>query len=348
MSWCPGPHRSCSFRGWRSRSATSRSRPRPAWVARRLWRCRRWRPQLGLKSLFTRQAGIKRVVLTRPVVELRVDAQGRRSWDFASARLRHWQAALPVPSGDERPQLIPVSAPAQAQPAADAGNLAATLEMLSPASVRIVEGSVRYLDERSGLRHDVDGARPGARSRRRRRAAAGQGQLRLARRARGRRRQPVVAARAGRGAQGQAIAQARRTAYRGELRRHARCGLPGLALDGNVSLKSPSVQALGSWAGSKPIAAGRDAGALTLSSSLTGGSDRVSLADLTATLGDTQISGALAVESPGGAALCQRHPEAFSARSRRHPDSPELGRGGSARSIEEGCTLRQQSGRSHR
>ena len=96
----------------------------------------------------------------------------------------------------------------------------------------------------------------------------------------------------------------------------------GLALDGNVSLKSPSVQALGSWAGSKPIAAGRDAGALALSGSLTGGNGRVSLADLTATLGDTQINGALAIESQGGAALRQRHPQAFPARSRRHPDPP--------------------------
>jgi len=71
----------------------------------------------------------------------------------------------------------------------------------------------------------------------------------------------------------------------------------GLALEGNVNLKSPSVQALASWAGSKPIAAGRDAGALTLTSSLTGGNGRVSLGGLTATLGDTSLSGALAIET---------------------------------------------------
>src|SRR5204863_9118672 len=106
--------------------------------------------ELGLTSLFTRQAGIKRLVLTRPVIELRVDAQGRRSWDFAFAP-RPVQAAS---SGDERPQIIPVSAPA-ARPAVGGGNLAATLDALTPVGVHVAEGSVRYVDERSGLHHDV-------------------------------------------------------------------------------------------------------------------------------------------------------------------------------------------------
>ena len=57
------------------------------------------------------------------------------------------------------------------------------------------------------------------------------------------------------------------------------------------------MQALGTWAGGKPLAAGRDAGALALSSSLTGASGRVSLAGLTGTLGDTAFNGDLAVES---------------------------------------------------
>ena len=180
------------------------------------------------------------------------------------------QAALPAASGDERPQLIPVSAPAQAQPAAGAGNLAATLEMLSPASVRIVDGSVRYVDERSGLRHDATALDLDLA------LDAGAGPLQ---------------------AKGSFVWRGEKVAVDGTLsslralveERRARLSLKlagqpieasydgtldvaaGLALDGNVSLKSPSVQALGSWTGNKPIAAGRDAGALALSSSLTGG-----------------------------------------------------------------------------
>src|SRR5204863_9644787 len=41
--------------------------------------------EVGLLSLLTGQASVRRVVLTRPAVELRVDAQGRRSWDLALA-----------------------------------------------------------------------------------------------------------------------------------------------------------------------------------------------------------------------------------------------------------------------
>jgi AsmA protein len=70
----------------------------------------------------------------------------------------------------------------------------------------------------------------------------------------------------------------------------------GLALEGRIRLRSPSAQKLGSWVG-KPIAAGRDTGALALSSSLTGGNDRIALADLEATLGDTSLNGSLAIET---------------------------------------------------
>ena len=202
--------------------------------------------ELGLMSLFTRQAGIKRVTLTRPVIELRVDADGRRSWDFALAQSRKSQAALPAPTGDERPQLIPVSAPAQAQPAAGGGNLSATLDMLSPASVRIVDGSVRYVDERSGLRHDataldldlaVDaGAGPlqakGSFAWRGEKVAvdAALSSLRALVEERRARLSLKLA--------GQPI----EASYEGTLDVAA-----GLALDGNVSLKSPSVLALGNW-----------------------------------------------------------------------------------------------------
>ena len=254
--------------------------------------------EVGLKSLFTRQAAIKRLVLSRPVIELRVDAQGRRSWDFALASERPAKAARsPAATGDASPQLIPVSAPAQAAaPSARDADLSAMLEMLSPTSVRIVEGTVRYLDERSGQRHDVtaidvdvaleDSSGP----------LQSKGSLvwRGEKLALESSLWPLRALIEDRSAKlslkvsGQPI----EVSYDGTVDVAA-----GLTLAGNISLKSPSVQALGTWAGGKPLAPGRDAGALALSSSLTGASGRVSLAGLTGTLGDTAFNGDLAVES---------------------------------------------------
>ena len=253
--------------------------------------------EVGLLSLLTGQASVRRVVLTRPAVELRVDAQGRRSWDLALAPTRPVKAAQPATSGDGRLQPLPVSAP-QAQDArrlAGGGNLAATLEMFSPASIQVVDGSVRYVDERSGARYDVtsleldlalgDSAGPlttkGSFAWRGEkvalesnlsplRALLDQQSAKLTVKLAG---QPVEAS------------------YDGTIEVSA-----GLALEGRIRLKSPSAQKLGSWVG-KPIAAGRDTGALALSSSLTGGNDRIALADLEATLGDTSLNGSLAIET---------------------------------------------------
>jgi AsmA protein len=253
--------------------------------------------ELGLRSLFARQAGIKRLVLSRPVIDLRVDAQGRRNWDFAAANSRPVRAAQPTTVGDGRPLLIPVSAPAQAAPPAAGGdNLAATLEMLSPASVRILDGSVRYVDERSRLRHDVTaldldlaldaGAGPlqakGSFAWRGEKVAV-DGTLSSLRVLLEERRTSLSLKLAG---------QPIEASYEGTVDVAS-----GLALEGNLSVKSPSVLALGTWAGNKPIAGGRDVGALALSSPITGGNGRVSLPGLTALIGDTQLNGTLAVEA---------------------------------------------------
>ena len=96
----------------------------------------------------------------------------------------------------------------------------------------------------------------------------------------------------------------------------------GIALDGNVNFKSPSVQALGNWAG-RPIAAGRGcrrAQPVQLPRRAPAAAYR--WRGLTATLGETSLDGCAGDREQGGAAPCQRHPEAFGARSRRHPDPP--------------------------
>ena len=86
ISWCPGPTSLVLFpAARRSRLRDVASRPRPDMGGAPTLAVQTLEAELGLMSLFTRQAGVKRLVLTRPVIELRVDAQGRRSWDFALA-----------------------------------------------------------------------------------------------------------------------------------------------------------------------------------------------------------------------------------------------------------------------
>ena len=108
--------------------------------------------ELGFASLFTQQPNLKRLVLTRPVFELSVDAQGRRSWDFAAARIDAGRAAGSARHGRSSARL-----PFAAASGRGSGSSRQRSRRSSPVSIRIADGSVRYLDERSGLRHDVTG-----------------------------------------------------------------------------------------------------------------------------------------------------------------------------------------------
>ena len=70
------------------------------------------------------------------------------------------------------------------------------------------------------------------------------------------------------------------------------------SLNGLLSLKAPSVQTLGTWIG-RPMTAGQDPGALSLSASLSSSADQISLSRLTATVGDASIEGSLAIATKG-------------------------------------------------
>jgi len=255
--------------------------------------------EISLTALLTGQAGLGRLILVRPKIELRVDAQGRRSWDFADIG----PASAPfADSGrhnegrrNEAPRLVPVSAPAPGVAPSSGGNVAAMLRTLSPVSIGVREGSLHYGDERSGVSYDVaaldadlllgDGEGPlqgkgsfvwheatmtAAADLSSLRALIEEGAARLSLRLTGR---PVEAR------------------YDGSIDIGA-----GLALKGTLDLKSTSLETLSAWAGSTPLAAARDAGALAISSSLTFDNGRVALADLTGTLGDTSLSANLTIE----------------------------------------------------
>jgi AsmA protein len=245
--------------------------------------------EVGFLSLLSQNAAVRRLVLLRPVIELRVDAQGRRSWDFGAVeagRVRLAQAATG-----------PLQAP-YGRPAPGGAQLAAALEKLFPTSVRVIDGTVRYVDERAGVRHefgslelelaanDIGGpleakgdfawrgekmAFVGALSTIR--AVLEEQKGRLTFKLAGR---PVEAS------------------YDGALDVAS-----GLALDGLVSVKASSGRALVIWLGGQLDAGQPDPGALSLSSSLASADGRVSLSRLTATLGDTSLDGALTIETKG-------------------------------------------------
>jgi uncharacterized protein involved in outer membrane biogenesis len=75
---------------------------------------------------------VRRVTLHRPTLELLTDSEGRRSWEMAAAE----------PKPKERTSREPQAA--------------ARLRRPRPWSLRIVAGTVRYRDERSGTAHQID------------------------------------------------------------------------------------------------------------------------------------------------------------------------------------------------
>ncbi len=102
--------------------------------------------EMSLWSMLSRRPQLDRLTLNRPTIDLAVDAEGNRSWDLAIAK------ATPVPpppvamapTGDTAVDGEPVSKPSKraARP--------------RPLAVRVVDGTVRYRDARSGASYGID------------------------------------------------------------------------------------------------------------------------------------------------------------------------------------------------
>ena len=73
----------------------------------------------------------------------------------------------------------------------------------------------------------------------------------------------------------------------------------GLALDGLLGIKAPSLRGLANWAGGRMGSGSQDPGAFSLSSAIAGADGRLSLSRLTASLGSTSLDGALTIETKG-------------------------------------------------
>jgi AsmA protein len=251
--------------------------------------------EIGFLSLLSRQAVVRRLVLTRPVIELRVDAQGRRSWEFAAAA-HHPVRLAQLAGGSERP--VASDAPG-GERAPAAPRLAEQLEKLLPGGVRIVDGTVRYADDRTDVRHEI-----------------GALDLNLS----------LDSPTGPLEGKGDLVWRGEKIAFQGLLSpfralledRNARLSLKisgrpaeasyegvakvtsSPALEGKVNVKVPSMAALGAWL-DKPGAAGGEIGEFSLSTRLSAADDRISLPELSVTIGETRVTGALTADIAAGA-----------------------------------------------
>jgi AsmA protein len=91
--------------------------------------------QVPLLPLIRGDIEIDRLVLVNPVIALEVDKQGRPNWEFGAAK-----PGTPAPANTTKPA---------------AGGGSASLSGLRLDDVRLVNGSISYVDDRSGAKQEV-------------------------------------------------------------------------------------------------------------------------------------------------------------------------------------------------
>lgn len=118
--------------------------------------------RVALLPLITREVTVEQLHLRKPVIDLRIDAMGHRSWDFA----RLYDPASPGPTryaqvNPRGPDGKPVPKELQdfAKNASTSPSAKSRLGVNSVAldDVRITGGTLRYSDARQGIRHELTG-----------------------------------------------------------------------------------------------------------------------------------------------------------------------------------------------
>ena len=104
--------------------------------------------EMSLWSLLSRRPKLDRLILHQPTVELVIDGNGRRSWDIA-----------PLPRQTGRPR---ATEPENGAPPGLTERFKSIEGLVSirsgpprPWAVRVVDGTIRYRDDRSGARHEI-------------------------------------------------------------------------------------------------------------------------------------------------------------------------------------------------
>jgi AsmA protein len=242
--------------------------------------------EVSLWSLVLRQPRMGHVTFNQPTIELVVDGQGRRNWEFGSAgRKRRATGASDAGGGD-----LPA-------PAKQSRSATQAAERLAGGSVRVIDATLRYRDDRAGTRYEIGAFNLTA-------AAGGaddpseiegtlvwrgvevrfSGTAAPLREMLGDRPAPVSL---------KVSAAPAEAAYQGTLALEG-----GVSAAGKVSLKAPSAQALRDWLGTS-WPGGSAADALAFSAEVVATGERVTLSALEASLGDAALAGSVAVDLKG-------------------------------------------------
>ena len=238
-------------------------------------------------SLLTAQPTVDRITLHRPTIELSVDAQGGRSWDFAGRRSRR---SRPAPGSSDVQQPSGKSLPANEKPAARAA-----LSKLVAGSVRIVDGTVRYSDHGSGSRSEVEKLNLTLAADDPSGSLKVNGSLMVL-------GAPLTVTGSVTSLPALLSDQPAQIALRvsGPPFEATYEGVIGLAadlsVDGMLKLQAPSARALGDWIG-RPLPSNEDGDAVALSTELKATQSRVTLSNLQANLGPYTMAGALVLDT---------------------------------------------------
>ncbi|HXF54320.1 MAG TPA: AsmA family protein [Hyphomicrobiaceae bacterium] len=252
--------------------------PPPGMAGEPTVRIRRVDATVPLSALFTSRVNVTSLLLTDPVFDLRVDRQGRRSWEHTD----QW-GAPPSISGSSPPghQRAPRSR---------------SIEDTDIEEIRIVNGAVRYSDERTGMRHEATGLDLTISGGSKGNPIKAEGNLvwraerlgfsaRLGTSPSGQQNRPVDAAIAVRSP-------------------HLTVDYRGMAalgdsphLDGTLTIGAPSLKGLADWLGAGPPA--RDFGAVAFKSRIRGSTASLALMGAELTLAGSSATGTINVDTSG-------------------------------------------------
>ncbi len=264
---------------------------------------------LELIPLLSRHVEVKRLVLTRPTFDLRIDRDGRASWDMAAGTSSqpHVRFAEASSAPTSAVVLSDARTPAQgfvlagaAQRAGGDGHTGAPLASLKGLKlddVRVVDGAVDYTDERSGAQQrftsiDAGFAAPNVTS-----ALSAKGDLDW---------KGETVAFDGSVSTIASLLQEKRAKINVEVKSRTleakyAGGLDvasGAVLDGTVALKSPSARALAAWLGST-LPAGDGFGPLSVDGRLKTSPGLVTFDNAEVSLDSMQARGNIAAATDG-------------------------------------------------
>ncbi|MFM1814723.1 MAG: hypothetical protein RLZ98_1418 [Pseudomonadota bacterium] len=218
--------------------------PPPGMTGSPTIRMHRLQADVPLLPLIRRQLQIDRLVLTKPVIDLKIDKSGRRSWDFAAIEaqplVKYAQAA--TIRTDAAMTLL-------GRPRAALG----PLEDVALGDIRIVDGVVRYADERNGTSEEWRAVDLNLRGQRLSDPLTATGNITW----RGERVDFSALVTTPKAVLADQLARLEINL----MTKHAEFGLdgsiiasPAFKLDGKLSVDSPSVRALVRWLGAEPPA----------------------------------------------------------------------------------------------